>query len=190
MTADIDADGLLLECQKCLLVILAHIRERDMEVVLFLLRGDVKEAHLAFHDRLFLFCLSLQKVAGDDKLLLSRSWKCVQGTRFNEALQRSLIDFLVGHSGHKIIEVFEETAALTLGDDHVHHGPAHTLDGGKSVTDPVSGYREAAVSLVDIRRQDRDSHVPAGENVLGDLRGVVHHGGHERRHEFLWIIIF
>ena len=55
MTADIDADGLLLECQKCLLVILAHIRERDMEVVLFLLRGDVKEAHLAFHDRLFLF---------------------------------------------------------------------------------------------------------------------------------------
>ena len=73
-----------------------------------------------------------QKVSGDDELLFSRSRKCVQGTRFYEALQRSLIDFLVGHSGHKIIEVFEESAVLTLGDDHVHHGTAHTLDGGKS----------------------------------------------------------
>ena len=54
MTTYIDSNSLLLESQKCLFVVLAHVRQCDLKIVLFLLRGNVKKAHLALHDRLFL----------------------------------------------------------------------------------------------------------------------------------------
>ena len=73
---------------------------------------------------------------------------------------------------------------MPLSKDLIYNRLSHTLNGGKSVTDSISRYRKAALSLVDVRRQNRNIHHPAaGQNVLGKLPHIFHDRGHKRCHK-------
>ena len=79
---------------------------------------------------------------------------------------------------------------FSVPDDLLDHRSSNPLDRRKSVTDITVIYRKITNPTIDIRRQDRNSHLSASVNVFGNLSRIVDDRSHKRCHIFYRIIIF
>ena len=88
------------------------------------------------------------------------------------------------------MQIAEWPSGLSLRDDPVNDRPANAFDRCQAVADRSAGYGKAGFALIDIRRQERDLHAPAGQDITGHLGGKINDGSHQGRHKFRRIIIF
>ena len=79
---------------------------------------------------------------------------------------------------------------FSVPDDLLDHRSSDPLDRRKSVTDITVIYRKITNPTIDIRRQDRNSHLPASVNVFSNLSRVIDHRSHQRCHILYRIIVF
>ena len=90
----------------------------------------------------------------------------------------------------KILQITKRAMLFSVPDDLLDHRSSNPLDRRKSVTDITVIYRKITNPTIDIRRQDRNSHLSASVNVFGNLSRIVDDRSHKRCHIFYRIIIF
>ena len=188
MAAYIDAQHLFLEGQQHLLRILSHIRQADIELLLLRVVRDVEQGNLPRQIALPVLGDMVHHLHVDAHELFPGPAQPVQRPGLDEILHGPLVHILILGTHQEILQVGERPPGLALCHDIVDGRPSDSLDGGQGVADASAVYGEPALSLVDVGRQQLDAHIPAGQDVLGHLLGIVDDGGHQGRHEFHGII--
>ena len=188
MPAQIDADRLLLEGEKIFLPEFIDLRQRCPEALARLLAEEVKERNLP-RNRILLLCLLVEQFGNQQEFLPAVSRHRIQRPGLHKALERAPVRLLVGESLDKIFERAERAARLPLPHNLLAHAGADRADCREAEADAVPRDREHRLPVVHIRRQNRNAHLAADQNVLGNLVAVVNDRSHERRHEFLRVVV-
>ncbi len=190
MSADIDSQHLLLEGQLHLLGVFAHIRHFYFKVFLLVLGYNIEKRHLPCHIVLFVMDDPVHDLHIGTHKLFPGSGKAVKSPCLNKILNGLFIDFLVHYPCNEIFQVHVRSPEVSLLHHHIDHRPAYTFDGGQGIADSrITIHRKSALSLVDIRRQNRNSHIPAYHDVFCHFVGVINYRGHESRHELYRVIV-
>ena len=190
MAADVDSKHLLFECKQLFLIVLPDIWQLHLILFFVLLVHQVKQRHLTRHCALFFLRHMIRQPRIHLHELLSRPSKTVKSSRFDKILDCAFVCLFSGQTLDEILQAAVRTAKRTLLHDRIDHRPADALDCRKSVADVASIYRKPRLTDVDIRRQNRNAHLTAGQNILCHLRWIVDHGCHQRCHKFHRVIKF
>ena len=189
--ADINSQHLFFKCEEILPGILPHIRKLDLKFFFLVLSHHIKQCHLSRH-RIFLLLVDIvHDLDIDAHELFPCAAQRVQRPGFDQVFDGALVQRLPGgHPCDKILQILEQPELLSLLHDSFDHGFPDALDRGKSVSDISSVNGEICLSLIDVRRQDPDIHLPAGVDIFCHFWRIFNHGCHKCRHEFHRIVIF
>ena len=113
----------------------------------------------------------------------------VKRTGHDQFFQHAPVQFFGIGAGAQVEQLAEIAAVFTRFDDRLDRPLTHALDRADPIDDfPVIVDVEMVQARVNIRRQDLQPHAPALVHQANHLFGVVHIGGHYRRHKFSGIV--
>ena len=189
VAADVNAQHLFFKGQKLFLFILASLWHPDGKRFPLSLSQNIKKGHLARHSR-FLFLVDLiQDLNIDHHAFLPGSGHAVQRPGFDQIFQNTLVPVLSRQTLDEILKAHKRSSGTALLHKPLDHRLPDALNGAEPIADTAVVHREASLSLVHIRRQDLDSHLPAGKDILRHLCGIIDHGSHQSSHKFNGIIV-
>ena len=122
--------------------------------------------------------------------LLSGSGKAVKSSCLDKVLHRLFVHILLRHPGDKILQINVWASFPSFLYHRIDHRSSYAFNGGQRIADRSAVYREPAFSLIDIRRENGNSHAFAHHNIFCHFFRIINHGGHKRRHKFHRVIIF
>ena len=190
MSADIHAEYFFFKCKHRFLLVFSHIRKRDLKFFFLFVIYNIKERHLSGKRIFLVLCYLIHDLYINDHKLLSGPFQAVKCAGFDKVFYRTFIDFLTGKPFQKILQITKRAMLFSVPDDLLDHRSSNPLDRRKSVTDITVIYRKITNPTIDIRRQDRNSHLSASVNVFGNLSRIVNDRSHKCCHIFYRIIIF
>ena len=135
VSADIKTQHFLLKAQQQLLLIFPDIGHPDLQLLLVLLRDDVKQRHLPCRHAALAVHGAVEDRRVDAHVLLSGRAKTVKGTRLDKILDGALIHLDMLCPLDKIFEILVISMRLPLLDDAFDDRPAHALDRVERVAD-------------------------------------------------------
>ena len=188
MPAQIDPDCLLLEGKQILFPELIDLRKGGFKTLPRLLAEKVKERYLP-RNRILLLCLFVEQLRDEQEFLSAVSRHGIQRARLHKALERAPVRLLVREALYEVFERAEGSARLALPHNLLAHGRSDRAYRRETEAYALSRDREHGLAVVYIRRQNRNAHLTADQNVLGNLTAVVDDRGHERRHKLLRIVV-
>ncbi len=171
MTADIDAQHLFFKSQLRALIEFSDGGKLHLKFLALLLTHEIKEGHLSRHIIPLVLLDLLKKLGIDAHQLSAGGAEAVKGTSLYEILQYPAVQLplIPLHSGDKILQIPEGASGLSLSDHRIDDGTAHTFNGCQGIADAASGYGKSRLTLIDIRRQQRDVHAAAGQDIACHL---------------------
>ena len=188
VTADINAKDLFFEGKLHLLFIFSNLRIADSEIPLNLLRRNIKKAHLTCHSVFGGFCLFLHDAGIHRHHLLARNAKAVKGPGLNEVFHHATVNLKRKRSCNEILQIAIFSVPLSFLYYRTDYRLSYALYGRQGIPDRSAGNREAGDSLVDVRRQQPDVHLAAGQDVRRHLGGEINDRCQKRGHELCRIV--
>ena len=110
--------------------------------------------------------------------------EAVERPGHNQFFQHPAIEFFNIGTGAQVKQLAEVTAIVTRFNDGFNRAFADAFNGADTIHDfPIIVDVEMIQAGVNVRRQDFQPHAPALIDQAHHLLGVVHIGGHHRRHK-------
>ena len=198
MAREVNAEYLLLERKELLPAELADVRERDLTRLLLLRRHEVKQGHLSRDALLAVVGRLIEHARVDLHQLLSRAAEAVERAGLDQVLDRPLVHILPVGPRNEVADRRVRAALLPLLDECIDDAAADRLDRVQAAADRVilrkrrvarglpcifhTLGREAALALIDGRRQDLYAARATVHQIFRAFSGVVDDRRHERRH--------
>ena len=189
MSAKINPQYIFFKGQDNFLCIFSHIWHTDLISLLIFFTNQVKQAHLPCHAVLLILADMIHYPAINQHFLLPVAWQAVKCPCLDKIFDGAFIH-LPAVSFNEITQCTVDSVFPALLHQRFDHRPAHTFNSGKAITDPSLVNRKATFSVINIRRQNLNSHLTAYLNILCHFGWHFDHGGHKRSHKFHRIIIF
>ena len=187
MAGNVDAGGLLLHGEKLPLVKLLELGDRHFARLVVLVQHG-EQTHLPFQillpggghavHHLVVHCQKFAAVIAE----------AVHRAALDEVFHGALVQLALPHPFQKIFHRAESAALRPFGRHGTDKTAAYVFHRAEAEADGVALDGEVVLGMVDVRRQNRDSQLPALGDITGDFGGRVQNGGHQRRHVLPWIV--
>ena len=155
-----------------------------------IIAAQIKQIQLAFDIILPRLTDPIQNIFINGHILAAETAKAIHGTAFDQAFDTAFVPFAAFHTIAEIRHGSERTILFSFLYQCIHRASADIFDCRQGKTDLTVRYGELLIALIDIGGQKLDAHFFTFFHIAGNLRRIIHHAGHQRRHKFHGVVGF